>query len=130
MVTNSGRTPWRSRADLASSESKRKARNTTAGGRLIERLIPEADWQATVVGWADLQGWRAYHPNDSRRDRRGFPDWTFVRGNRLVFAELKRQTGKPSPDQEAWLAALRGVPGVEVYCWRPSDWVDVRDTLL
>jgi hypothetical protein len=31
------------------------------------------------------------------------------------------ERGRLTPDQEAWLDALRGVPSVEVYVWRPSD---------
>lgn len=66
-----------------------------------------------------------------RRQRiaRGFPDLTLVRDGALVFAELKRDTTRPTDDQIAWHAALEAVPGVEVYVWRPRDWDAIVDRL-
>lgn len=97
------------------------------------RLVTEAAWQTTVQQLASLAGWKHFHapdnmPRTSRRGtvyvqnvRAGYPDLTLVKGDRLIFAELKRETGKPSPEQVDWLAALAAVPGVETYLWRPSD---------
>jgi hypothetical protein len=47
----------------------------------------------------------------------------------LVFAELKSERGKLKPEQEAWLEALRQVPGVEVHVWRPSDMDAIAEVL-
>ena len=44
-----------------------------------------------------------------------------VRGQRLIFSELKSQKGRVSPAQEEWLSRLGEVP-IEVYTWRPSHW--------
>jgi hypothetical protein len=52
-----------------------------------------------------------------------------VRGERLLFAELKREKGKLSAEQEAWLEDLRRVPGVEVYVWRPGDMDEIAQVL-
>ena len=99
---------------------------------VLERAITETAWMRTVVQYATLHGWLCYHTFRSTHSPSGFPDLCLVRPSataRLVFAELKAETGKLTPTQEAWLIALRGVPGVEVFCWRPSDWPAVRDAL-
>jgi len=97
------------------------------------RSITEAQWQNTVMDLATLLRWRAYHAPENRpvvgrggtryvqNVRAGFPDLVLVREGRLIFAELKRETGKLGPGQEEWLADLDEVPGVESYLWRPSD---------
>lgn len=68
---------------------------------------------------------------------RGYPDLTLVhrRQGRLIYAELKTETNKPTEHQAAWLddlAALApdhvggpGMEGLEVYLWRPRhrDWL-------
>jgi len=92
--------------------------------------ILEKDFQDTVVEYAHLCGWMTYHTHDSRRSDAGFPDLTMVRGTRLIFAELKSQKGTIRPAQEAWLQRLQGVPAVEVYLWRPTDWDDIEKILL
>jgi len=92
--------------------------------------ILEKDFQDTVVEYAHLCGWMTYHTHDSRRSDAGFPDLTMVRGTRLIFAELKSQKGTIRPAQEAWLQRLQGVPAVEVYLWRPTDWDDIEKVLL
>lgn len=89
----------------------------------------ERDFQAMVVEIAQLLGWTTYHTFDSRRSDAGFPDLVLVRGDRLVFAELKSATGRVSAAQAAWLDQLRVVPGVEVFLWRPADWPTIEATL-
>jgi hypothetical protein len=53
----------------------------------------------------------------------------FCRPPRLVFAELKREGGKLTVEQERWLELLRQCPGVETFVWRPADWPTVMETL-
>jgi len=74
---------------------------------------------------ARLHGWFAYHTFDSRRSEPGFPDCVFVRGERLIFVELKAAGRKPTAAQEDWLAALRAACGT-VYVWTPADWISGR----
>jgi hypothetical protein len=88
----------------------------------------ERDFQAGVVELARLLGWRSYHTHDSRRSAAGFPDLVLVRGKRLVFAELKSETGARSADQRTWLDALGETPA-ESYLWRPGDWPEVAEVL-
>ncbi len=48
--------------------------------------------------------------------------------DRVVYAELKTETGKPTQQQNDWLAALNAA-GAEVYLWRPLDLADVKKVL-
>jgi hypothetical protein len=88
-----------------------------------------------VIALARLCGWLVYHPFDSRYSTPGFPDLTMVKpscGNkpaRLVLAELKSDKGKLTPEQAAWLDALRQVQSVETFCWRPCDWDQIVSVL-
>lgn len=61
-----------------------------------------------------------YHPHDSRRDRRGFPDLVIV-GKWVMFAELKSESGDPEPEQRRWGSRIRRA-GAEWAVWRPRDW--------
>lgn len=81
--------------------------------------LSEKEWQGQVVKLARTLGWKIYHPFDSRRSARGWPDLSLVR-ERLVCAELKTEHGKLTRDQREWLTALAQA-GAEVYLWRPSD---------
>ena len=78
---------------------------------------------------AESNGWLVFHPFDSRRSRAGYPDLTMVKGERLVYAELKVKMNKTSAEQETWLDALAAVPGVQVHRWKPADWPDIVTAL-
>jgi hypothetical protein len=106
------------------------ARLTSTGVDSLSSLLRERDWQDVVVAYARIKGWLVYHTHDSRRSAPGFPDLAMTRGGRLVLAELKTETGRLRPEQARWIEALSAVRGMEVYLWRPSQWVDVRDALL
>jgi hypothetical protein len=45
----------------------------------------------------------------------------------LIFAELKLDSGKASPEQLVWLKAL--APYAEVYLWRPADISSIAERL-
>jgi len=83
--------------------------------------LTEAQLQRQVIEYAKILRWRVYHPFLSKWSEKGFPDLTLVRGDRLVFAELKRENGKVSDTQVEWLDLLSDTCA-EVYVWRPSDW--------
>lgn len=107
----------------------------------MNEQISEAELQDWVLAYADVCGWRPYHTHDSRRSHKGLPDLILVRRGRLIFAELKREKGRTSPEQRAWLADLHEVAAavraastddtsaVEVYGWRPSDRNDIERIL-
>lgn len=94
-------------------------------------MQPERTWQAQVIDYATLRGWRVFHIADSRRETssgwvgdrgvRGLPDLILVRPPRLIFAELKSERGRLRDSQKEVLTLLSGCDSVEVYLWRPSD---------
>ena len=83
--------------------------------------VTERQFQANVRRVLDMAGWLSFHGWTSVFSPAGYPDICAVRGDRLLFAELKSATGKLSPAQITWLDALAEVPGVEVYHWKPDD---------
>ena len=94
----------------------------TQGVRVPPEDSTEAALRARILRVATPHGWLHYHTWDSRKSDEGFPDDVFVRPGRLIFAELKSRTGKPTAAQARWLSMLaRSVPGVETYLWRPGD---------
>ncbi|ASR83900.1 hypothetical protein SEA_SHROOMS_19 [Arthrobacter phage Shrooms] len=100
------------------------------------RTITEAAWQKKVQDLLTLYGWKWYHAPDNRPGRggyvqnikAGYPDIHAVRGKRSIYAELKRETGKTTPEQDEWLEALSEA-GHETYVWRPRD-IDEVITIL
>jgi hypothetical protein len=89
----------------------------------------EKSFQAQVTHLALERGWRVYHTFRSVRSPAGFPDLVMVRRPRIVFAEVKREDGKTTAEQAAWLEDLAAC-GQESYLWRPSDWLTVCRVLL
>lgn len=90
--------------------------------------MSEASFQGALIEYAEVMGWKTYHTRDSRGSTAGYPDLTLVRDNRLIFAELKTETGRVSPAQRDWIEALSAA-GAEVHIWRPTDWNDITETL-
>lgn len=100
--------------------------------RELDRLTTEEEFTSAVIELATVYRWRVFHPRPLRRKDgswrtafsgdQGFPDLVLCRPPRLIFAELKRETGRLGPGQGAWLEKLRSSSGAEVYLWRPSDW--------
>jgi len=101
---------------------------------------PEAILQEKVLEVARIYGWHRHHQRAGYQPgagkwitaisgETGFPDLVLVRGERLIFAELKSKRGRVSATQEIWLSLLMTVPGVEVYVWRPDDLDEIIATL-
>ena len=90
-------------------------RHTEKPGGLLER-----DFQRQVIALAKLQGWKCYHTHDSRKSQPGFPDLVLVRKGRIIFAELKKNGAKATPEQLKWLYALNGAQAVSKVWW-PMD---------
>ncbi len=95
---------------------------------IVAQSMDEGTFQRQLEVDARKLGWRCYHTKMSAGSSAGFPDLVAVRGNRIIFAELKRQADryKPTEKQQAWLddlhlAATWSSGVVEVYLWRPYD---------
>lgn len=95
--------------------------------RRVAVEMSEEVLQQRVLALAVVLGWLPYHTHDSRRSHPGFPDLVLVslRGHGVLWRELKRQTGRVSPAQESWLAALADA-GQDVGVWRPADLLEGR----
>lgn len=89
--------------------------------------MTEASFQGAVVEYAVLTGWLAYHTFDSRHSVKGFPDLVLVR-ERVLYRELKTESGRLGPRQQEWLDRLTAA-GQDVKVWRPSDWPEILDAL-
>lgn len=105
--------------------------------------MSEKAFQAGVLDYAERTGWKTAHFHSTIRHVRekdgsyrtigdkaaaGFPDLILTRRERLVFAELKREKGRPAPSQIAWIDALMAT-SAEVYLWFPRDWTQIESTL-
>jgi hypothetical protein len=93
---------------------------------------PECDekhFMADVIKLAKQNGWLVYHTHNSRKSQAGFPDLCMVRFQRLLFVELKTETGKMTAAQHDWFDAINKVPGTACYLWRPSDWPAILEIL-
>jgi len=102
--------------------------------------LSEKDFQQQIIDLAHIYGWRIAHfrhawSQDGRRcmtpvqaDGKGWPDLVMVKGKRVIIAEVKSDTGKPTPEQQEWLDALRQAR-MEVFLWRPKDWDTIQETI-
>ena len=119
--------------------------------RMATEAVSEADFQQKVFEAARLFGWRYVHFRPARTlhgwttaqtGDKGFPDAVLVRGERggrigtkgyrrprLLFIEFKREKGKPSEEQLAWIDALNEVDGVTAMVARPSQFDQVLEAL-
>lgn len=81
---------------------------------------------------------RWHHETDSRKSKAGFPDYCIVGPGGVLFLELKSDKGKPTPQQEAWIADLSAAANwdqgateeiVTAYIAYPKDWPRVLSDL-
>lgn len=85
-------------------------------------------FQDKVVQIARTCGWLTFHavphqvrPGVWRSDGRGFPDLVLVHPRHgVVFAELKTQKGRQTPDQVKWENNIKA-SGHRYLLWRPSN---------
>lgn len=103
----------------------------TPAGRTARRPNPailamsEDDLLESIKPLAALTGWRFYHTHNSQHSPAGFPDVVLLsrRQERLLFVELKRESGRVTTQQEFWIGDLRAL-GHEAAVWRPRHWFD------
>ena len=80
--------------------------------------ITEKHFQSLVVKHAKSRNWLVYYTYDSRRSAKGFPDLVLVR-NKVLFRELKTDTGRLTDAQKAWGEKLK-TAGADYAVWRPK----------
>ena len=91
----------------------------------LARAMTEEELSQAIIEAAIYRGWRVHH--DRRSDKAlqqghsGFPDLCLARNGRVLFLELKREGGRVTPDQMAWLSEL----GPEASIVWPADLDDV-----
>jgi len=135
------------------------------------QTISEKDFATWFEELLDTYGYRWMHPRPARVRRggkdvyetaytghKGYLDYTIAHEvkQRLIFAELKSETGKVSPDQQLWFDTLEACQKVillepmivvgreaslelkglmdsltipEVYIWRPSQRDEIEEIL-
>lgn len=89
--------------------------------------MAEKEFQAQVLELARINHWLHYHTYRSRRSPEGFPDLVLVR-DRVLYRELKTETGIVSDAQEMWLEKLAAA-GADARVWRPSDFPEIEREL-
>lgn len=92
----------------------------------IRFVVSERDFRQQVIDLAILLGFKAYFSWTSIHSPRGFPDLVLANPEkkRVIYAELKSEKGKTTPEQDEWLKALAEC-GQEVYIWKPSLWEEI-----
>ena len=94
----------------------------------------ERGFQQAVIDLAHAYHWSVFHARTSRTssgayvtavsgDGVGFVDLVLVR-DRVLFRELKTDTGRLSPAQRAWGERLTAA-GADYAIWKPCDWTAI-----
>jgi hypothetical protein len=104
-------------------------------GRPVQKAPPpavddapdEKAWDAEFRKLFTRLGWEGYHTLNSRGSKSGYPDWTLVR-ERVVWVELKTETGQLTAAQECWRDWIKEAGG-EWWCWRPGDYLEAERVL-
>jgi hypothetical protein len=92
----------------------------------VEHLLNLYGWRWTHFEPAIRQsgGWAT-----ALRGMKGLPDYVAVRDGALVFAEIKSDRGKLTPDQAEWITRLQGVQTVRTEIWYPEDLPEIKQIL-
>lgn len=93
-------------------------------GATLAPYITEREMQDAIRTAALRNQWHFYHTHDARRSDGGFPDCVCVKDGRMLVFELKKQSGRVSPQQRRWIAAFDGVPMVLAAVVRPVPKAD------
>lgn len=105
--------------------------------RTLDPIVPkelrsdqsESAFATEVRKVARIRHYWSYHTQFSKWSEKGLPDWLFVRGQRIVWAELKTDWTTITPHQARVITILRNA-GAEVHIWRPATGLDVIGEVL
>jgi hypothetical protein len=115
----------------AKTEAKLRAEGVIVGGYAavapIEERISEKEFQRAVTDLMKRHGWKYHHQTISRKSAAGWPDLVACR-ERIIFVELKTETGTLEAEQANWRDRIIAAGG-EWYCFRPSDWAKIVEVL-
>lgn len=99
----------------------------------------EAAFQETIIDAAHVFGFRVAHFRPAKTEKgwrtpvsadgAGWPDLVLAKKGRLIFVEVKSDTGKLSLEQTAWKVLLEMTGQGEYYIWKPSDWDSIEAIL-
>ncbi|HAM40588.1 MAG TPA: hypothetical protein DCP69_04435 [Candidatus Omnitrophica bacterium] len=106
-----------------------EAEQVTAARRTLDAAVTEREFLAAIISLAKLNGWATYHTHDSRRSDPGFPDLVAVRGAQMLIMEAKREKGRVTPEQQAWIDRLWQVKYVTASVVRPHDLDEIARVL-
>jgi hypothetical protein len=123
-------------ASLTLPESQEKGSSSDSK----HRQHPEDEFTKQVIELFQISDWLVAHFRPARTssgnwitavqgDGKGFPDLVAVKGNRVIFAELKSAKGKVREEQWRWIRRLADSKRVEVYIWHPEDWEKIVEIL-
>jgi hypothetical protein len=100
--------------------------NTTEVRMNFKIKVTERDLREQVRDLCNLTGWKMYFSWTSIHSPRGFPDLVLANPEkqRVIFAELKSEKGKVTPEQQEWLDVLKQC-GAEVFVWHPEDFEEI-----
>jgi hypothetical protein len=83
--------------------------------------MPEKELQQLVADLCRVLQLPHFHVQHSRGMTAGWPDSVIV-GAKVIYRELKSESGRLSPEQRATGDALKAA-GADWRVWRPSDWL-------
>jgi len=101
----------------------------TLNGKSFDVKISEEEFQNQIIQLARLNHWRIAHFRPAMTSQgwrtpmqgdKGFPDLVLAKKGRIIFAELKSNSGKLSEEQRLWMRELDYDPN-EYYIWCPFD---------
>jgi len=86
----------------------------------MAKAMTEDELQDAITGMLDHHGIPWHHEVDSRKSKRGLPD-LLIFGRRVVFWELKTQTGRVTPEQHTLLTRIVRAENGSARVVRPMD---------
>jgi len=98
--------------------------------KIVRIAITEADLREQIRDLCKLFGWRFLFTWTSIHSPKGMLDLLLINAEqkRAIFAELKSEKGKMTPEQQEVFDMLKAC-GEEVYLWKPSDIERVAEIL-
>ncbi len=97
---------------------------------VLSKAMNEEELLTAITEALTYRGWRWVHYRRSDKAQMmghsGFPDVCAARGGRILFLELKSESGRQSVDQHEWETALalafpQASPDHAFFLVRPSD---------